>query len=422
MEAFIAFEQQVREALAHLYDPNFQPAELFCITLGCDQQDKFYAVKRALHGAIETLKPVQATPPGARSRRLYDLLHYRYIQALTQDETAARLGITPRHLRREQQEAVHALANLLWAQRAAHQVATAPLPTSRPVSVEDADPALEFRSQVRAELAALQNSAPGVVADMAEVIQSVCKVGDVLTTRHNVRLHVGMIPPDMKVTIHPSALRQILVTAIEKLTQHMSMGEIQISTQPVGGDIELNVTATPFKSIRRLDSAFIQEILTMQGGAFTIEEDDAQLTLCVRVPVARRALILVVDDNHDLVHFYRRYVANTRYEILHAPDGQSVFDLAKRHVPDVIVLDIMLPDADGWELLTRLREHAATASTPIIICSVVRREELALALHATLYLAKPVRRQQFIQALEQVLAPPASSKTLPPPASNARAY
>ena len=81
----------------------------------------------------------------------------------------------------------------------------------------------------------------------------------------------------------------------------------------------------------------------------------------------------------------------------------------------------MLPDADGWELLTRLREHAATASTPIIICSVVRREELALALHATLYLAKPVRRQQFIQALEQVLAP-ASSKTLPPPASNARVY
>lgn len=421
MEAFAEFEQQVREALAHLYDPNFQPAELLCMTLGCDQQDKFYAVKRALHAAIEALKPVPDTPPGARSRRLYDLLRYRYIQALTQDETAARLGITPRHLRREQQEAVHALANLLWAQRASHQAATEPLPTSRLVSREDADPALEFRSQVRAELAALQNSAPGVVADVAEVIQSVCKVGDVLTTRHNVRLQVGMIPPNMKVTIHPSALRQILVTAIEKLTQHMATGEIQINTQPVGSDIELNVTATPFKSMRRLDSAFIQEILSMQGGAFTIAENDEQLTLCVRVPVASRALILVVDDNHDLVHFYRRYVASTRYEILHAPDGQSVFDLAERHVPDVIVLDIMLPDADGWELLTRLREHVVTASTPIIICSVVRREELALALHATLYLAKPVRRQQFIQALEQVLAP-ASSKALPPPASNARAY
>jgi len=421
MEAFTEFEQQVREALAHLYDPNFQPTELLCLTLGYDQHDKVNVLKTALRSAIETLKPVPDTPPGARSRRLYDLLHYRYIQALTQDETAARLGITPRHLRREQQEAVHALANLLWAQRAAPQVAKEPLPTNHPASPEATDPAFEFRSQVRAELAALQNSAPGVVADVAEVIQSVYKVGDVLTTRHNVRLQVGMIPPALKVTIHPSALRQILVTAIEKLTQHMSMGEIQIHTQSVAGEIELNVTARPVQSIRRLDSAFIQEILAMQGGAFTIEENDEQLTLCVRLPVAHKALILVVDDNHDLVHFYRRYVANTRYEILHAPDAQSVFDLAERHAPDVIVLDIMLPDADGWELLARLRAHAATASSPIIVCSVVRREELALALHATLYLAKPVRRQQFIQALEQVLAP-ALLKTPLPPANNARVY
>jgi CheY-like chemotaxis protein len=418
MEAFAEFEQQVREALAHLYDPNYQPAELLCLALSCNQQDKFYAVQKVLHRAIETLKPIQATPPGARSRRLYELLHYRYIQALTQDETAARLGITPRHLRREQQEAVHALANLLWAQRPASP-ATEHLPTTQPVHVDDTDPALEFRSQVRAELAALQNSAPGVVADVAEVIQSVCKVGDVLATRHGVHLHIGLISPGAKVAIHPSALRQILVTAIEKLTQHMSMGEIQLSTQPVGREVELSVTATPFRSVSRLDSAFIQEILSVQGGFFTIEVDLDQLALRMRVPAARKALVLVVDDNHDLVHFYRRYVANTRYEILHAPDGQSVFDLAERHAPDVIVLDIMLPDADGWELLTRLQEHAATASIPVIVCSVVRREELALALHATLYLAKPVRRQQFIQALEQVLAP-ASSKTLPPPANNAR--
>jgi len=65
-----------------------------------------------------------------------------------------------------------------------------------------------------------------------------------------------------------------------------------------------------------------------------------------------------------------------------------------------------LPDIDGWELLTNLREHPATRSLPVIVCSVVREEELALALGAARYVPKPVRRQEFIQALDQV-SPPA---------------
>jgi CheY-like chemotaxis protein len=72
--------------------------------------------------------------------------------------------------------------------------------------------------------------------------------------------------------------------------------------------------------------------------------------------------------------------------------------------PDVIVLDVILPDADGWELLMHLHEHPIARSIPIIICSVVREKELALALGAKAYLPKPVRRRQFISALQQALS------------------
>jgi CheY-like chemotaxis protein len=64
----------------------------------------------------------------------------------------------------------------------------------------------------------------------------------------------------------------------------------------------------------------------------------------------------------------------------------------------------MLPDIDGWKLLTQLREHPATQAVPIIVCSVVRREKLALALGATMYVSKPVGYQQFVQALDQSLS------------------
>ena len=113
--------------------------------------------------------------------------------------------------------------------------------------------------------------------------------------------------------------------------------------------------------------------------------------------------MLVVDDNVDLVHVYRRYAVGTRYRIIHAPQGQRVFETIDASAPDIIVLDIMLPDVDGWELLANLHEHPATRSIPIVVCSVVREQELALALGATLYLPKPVERQQFLRALDQAL-------------------
>jgi CheY-like chemotaxis protein len=64
----------------------------------------------------------------------------------------------------------------------------------------------------------------------------------------------------------------------------------------------------------------------------------------------------------------------------------------------------MLPDVDGWNLLQDLHQHPATRSIPVIICSVVREETLALSLGAVLYLPKPVSPHQFIQALNQALS------------------
>ena len=110
----------------------------------------------------------------------------------------------------------------------------------------------------------------------------------------------------------------------------------------------------------------------------------------------------MVDDNQDLVHFFRLYTANTPYHITHLLAGEQLFEQIPTIKPDIIVLDVLLPGRDGWELLSYLRSHAETRSIPVIVCSVVKREALALALGAALYLPKPVRRRQFIQALDQL--------------------
>jgi CheY-like chemotaxis protein len=123
----------------------------------------------------------------------------------------------------------------------------------------------------------------------------------------------------------------------------------------------------------------------------------------VKVPSVGQVSVLVVDDNLDMVHFYRRCTVGTKYHITPAPQGQRTFEAIKSAHPDIVVLDIILPDADGWELLTQLHSHPATRSIPIVICSIVKEEGLASALGAALYLPKPVHHREFIQALDQAL-------------------
>jgi CheY-like chemotaxis protein len=147
----------------------------------------------------------------------------------------------------------------------------------------------------------------------------------------------------------------------------------------------------------------IREIIAEQGGMAEVHVDGDLITFRVELPCASQT-VLVVDDNMDTAHMYRRYTTGTPYYIVHVSQGRRVMEIIQESQPDIIVLDIMLPDLDGWELLAHLREHPESRSIPILVCSVVRERDLALALGADLYLTKPVQRAQFVQALDQLVS------------------
>ncbi len=402
---FDDFEQQLRETLAHLYDPTFQPPDLVRNVLAATEASPGASLQDLVVRAIARLEPAPHVPATARLRRLHALLAYRYVQELTQEETAERLGITPRHLRREQQRAVHLLAQRLWEQYRQR-------PTTPPQDAEaqepapahvPSDPAQAWRSQVHRELASLQQNAPGQVADVLATIQDVVRIQQPVAARYQVQLTAESELPAVVTSVHPSILRQILIMAVQRLAQQMAGGRIRLAARPDGDAVALQVVSTPAAQSPP-NSEFIRETVAAQGGTVQIRHDLEHSGFHIWLPRVREVKVLVVDDNRDLVHVYRRYTERTRYRISHVAEGQRVFEAIATLAPDLIVLDVMLPDMDGWEVLTRLHEDPQTRGTPVMVCSVVRGEELALALGATLYVAKPVGRETFIQALELALA------------------
>lgn len=85
-------------------------------------------------------------------------------------------------------------------------------------------------------------------------------------------------------------------------------------------------------------------------------------------------LILVVDDEADFSELLQFRLRDRQYEVLSAATGTEALDKARRHLPDVILMDLLLPDLDGLTLCEILRRHHATRSRPIIMISAVAND------------------------------------------------
>ncbi|MEZ4656304.1 MAG: response regulator [Caldilineaceae bacterium] len=77
--------------------------------------------------------------------------------------------------------------------------------------------------------------------------------------------------------------------------------------------------------------------------------------------------ILVVDDDRSIVKVVRSYLEQVGYEVRAAHDGESALHALRSEKPDLVVLDLMLPDRDGWEITRIVRADAALRTTPIIM-------------------------------------------------------
>jgi CheY-like chemotaxis protein len=424
MDDFAEFERQVEEALMHMYDPAYHPPESLNLSLrlhldlhlGLHALQPQEFIRDALTQAIEQLQPASDVPASARVRRIYDLLDLRYRQEKTQKETALRLGITVRHLRREQQLAIHLLAERLWEPPKAQPTVAQPsfhVITSRDSTQAEQDKT-DWREQVRREIHVLQSNAPGLLANIQETLAAVLELAKALTPAITITLDVEPTLPVLWVATHPAVLREVLITAVDKLVASLQpAGTIHVSVVIHDEKVEIVLRGCPATLAQLPDSNFIDEVLDIYAGSFAVRQQQNGVEFRLALPLVQPVTVLVVDDNHDLVHFYRRYTEGTRYVIHHVAHGQQLWEKLNSHpaatphsdapdtlVPDIIVLDVMLPDIGGWDMLRQLRKHPLTQETPIIICSVIQQEELAKTLGATVYLSKPAHRNDFLRALD----------------------
>ena len=144
-----------------------------------------------------------------------------------------------------------------------------------------------------------------------------------------------------------------------------------------------------------------RQLITSFGGQVETATTPEQWQATISLPLAEYVPILVMDDNAGMLGLFRRYLAGWNYQLFEAHTADQAIQIVCEAHPKLIVLDIMMPEQDGWEILQQLRNTPETQDVPIVICSVLNEPELATVLGASDYLPKPVTQEALLTKVEQ---------------------
>jgi len=124
--------------------------------------------------------------------------------------------------------------------------------------------------------------------------------------------------------------------------------------------------------------------------------------------------VLIVDDDPDIVRLVRYNLSHSGYDVQSAGSGREALELVERQPPDLVVLDVMLPDVDGLEVCRTLRQHASSKHIPILMLTA-RGEEIdrvvGFELGADDYVSKPFSPRELVLRVKSILRRSGTDRT-----------
>ncbi len=401
MSTGLGLEVAVRQALNRLYDSvALRRSPLVDLLRLRDRPNPSEALRTLLESEIQLLSSASAAPASSKNHRYYQLLFYRYIQRFTQREVAAQLGIGTRHLRREQEAAIEYLADRL---RQRHGLAG--VTQIEAISIVDADTARSY-GDIDSEIEHLTDTMDERSCELGAVLEECASLTKALAVQRHVQVQKHLGEPFPVAAAH-AVLKQVILNLLAMAIRALDGGTVWVRARWDADRVVLTLTPQPaphramppitwdqhtLSISRRMAHPFQGEIDAWDaGGAAAL-----QLTL----PLADRVCVLAIEDNQDTLALWQRYLRNSHFHLIPLRNPHDVLAEIERLQPDMIVLDIMLPEVDGWEVLAQLRGHRLGKTLPIVVCSVLPQRDLALSLGANGFLSKPATREQFLGVLQ----------------------
>lgn len=399
------FHGLVRDALLRLHDPSH--LETHPLALGAPRSGAMLRGRwlyQLLLDSISALRPASGTPPTSRSWRTYRILELRYIDGREVGDVVDRLAISKIQYYRDYHRAMDALVSVCWDRW--QQEARSRSLTAGEDSVEPS--ALDLTRREAESLLAQDGAEDRAGIDPREVLSGVGVLLQPLCEGRGVDLAIfapERLPP---VRGDRVALRQALLIALTSMIHAVERGVVRVAAEHSTGHVEFRVAGSPLVAAHdpvaasRLEVEPCRLFVSAVGGTVECAVDAAAAEpyrIILRFPVDNHPILLVVDNNADFQRLVGYYLSPLGWRVVGASNILDAHTLVHESPPRAILLDVVIPGRDGWELLTDLRRDPTTRDIPVIICSVLNEPDVAASLGATAYVRKPIDQHMLVDAL-----------------------
>lgn len=378
------FTSLLKDLLSRLYDPaaveTHPLAASFPLPAGSHQPRGLY-IQSVIRQEIEALRPPEKNlQPQSPEARPYLILRQRYTEGLDPRQAAAALFIGDRQFRRDHSRALQALSARLW---------------QRYFETEEASPSEQFEAHP-------QN------LNLDEVLQGLKNLTAARLQAERVQLQLNLPAPAPRIFADRVLLRQALLSLLN-YALHLRSGSnlylgwknqtlqlrFEAHEQWQSAQAEENDSVEFARRLCAQMNVSLEENLPPAGQAGSVE-------MLLRFEPALPPCALVIDDHPAALKMFQRYLSLTALQVTGLDDPAQALAAALRLHPALILLDVMMPRLDGWEVLQALKLNENTRSIPIVICSAWGEAQLALSLGASAFLKKPITQKELLDTLANI--------------------
>ena len=302
--------------------------------------------------------------------------------------------------------------------------------------------------------------------ELEQLLEDVLRTTQPLLATNNNTISLNFIDHFSEITNDQTRIKQIFLNLISNATKFTENGEIKLNVRKTtDGNCDLfaiDVIDTGIgmtkEQVSRLFTAFVQadssttrkyggtglgltiskQLAQLMGGDITVTStlgmgttftatlalNNADVTgsdTVPREPLITRVIsteeqngktVLIIDDDPTVSSLMQRHLIKNGYNVLAADSGKTGLKMAREKQPDVITLDILMPEIDGWSTLRALKADKKTKNIPVIMASILDEKNKGFSLGAADFLSKPVEKEYLIGSVQRLLGDKVDSTIL----------